>query len=72
MGMFAYSKMRDGFQPEPPSAIDIDGCMVACVVFVWPADETDAIIGSWSEVGESLFMSKGPADIGGVIGCCPG
>lgn len=64
------SNILEGFHPEPPSeVIGIDDCIGgACDELAWLPE----IIGNCSPAGESLFMSIGPAEIGGVIGCCPG
>lgn len=63
------SNILEGFHPEPPSeVIGIDDCNGACDELAWLPE----IMGNCRPAGESLFMSIGPAEIGGVIGCCPG
>lgn len=64
------SNILEGFHPDPPSeVIGKDDCIGgACDELAWLPE----IMGNCRPAGESLFMSIGPAEIGGVIGCCPG
>lgn len=63
-----HSKRRDGFQLDPPS--DVIGMRVgACEVLAWlAAVVAEAIMPMDCAAGESLLMSRGPAEMGGVIG----